>query len=192
MRFQTWLVAIAALAAAAALSAPAEAQLVCQKSSAHGKLNFKLRETCKTNEIEAQDLGTQPSGFLQRKTSAVFLDDAGGAATTVFPDFTLPDGEWLIQAKVDVVNLLGGPSDFFRCALVVDGQPEDGSTAFLGNLQVGDLSLIAHAAGGSSVRLSCSHDGAIDNSGCPGFCAYVEGGRLSGTYLKTFSTTDLP
>jgi hypothetical protein len=113
----------------------------------------------------------------------------------VFPEFELPPGEWLIQAKADVVNLTAGLNvqDFFRCAITVDGSPVDGATAFLTNFQVGNLSLLTHASGGSLVGLSCSHDGSFDNAKCgPGVGAYVEGSKVSGTQLKTFSETPVP
>jgi hypothetical protein len=178
---------VAALAAAFALAAPVRAQLLCQKTSATGKATFKLREVCKPNETEVQD------GFLRwQSQQAVCLANTGGAPTAVFPGFQLPNGEWLLEGKVDVVNL-ASVSDYFRCSLSVDGQPADVSTAFLTPLQVGNLALIAQAPGGSTVALTCSHDGFIDNSFCsPGTGTYVEAGKLAGTNLRSFTVTPVP
>jgi hypothetical protein len=185
-------VALAGLAAALVLTGPARAQVICQKTKG-SKLSFKLRETCKQNEVQTGDLSTQPAGLLRRQTAAVCLPGAAGVSVAVFPEFELPPGEWLIQAKADVVNLTGDVSTFFRCAITVDGSAVDGATAFLSNLQVGNLALLAHATGGSMVGLSCSSDATFDPSACgPGSGAYVEGSKLSGTELKTFSETPVP
>ena len=185
--------ALAGLAAALFLTGPARAQVICQKTTG-SKLSFKLRETCKQNEVQTGDLSTQPAGLLRRQTAAVCLQGTAGVSTAVFPEFQLPPGEWLIQAKADVVNLTGGlnVSTFFRCAITVDGSPVDGATAFLSNLQVGNLALLAHATGGSMVGLSCSSDATFNNASCPPNGAYVEGSKLSGTQLKTFSETPVP
>jgi hypothetical protein len=187
-------VSLAGVAMALALGAPARAQLICQRTNG-SKLSFKLRETCKQNEVQSVDLSTQPAGFLRYRTAVVCLQDAGGAAAVVFPEFQLPPGEWLLQAKADVVNLTGliPGNDYFRCAITVDGSPADAATDFLNSPGVGNLVVLAHASGGSMVGLSCTHDTTFDNSSCtPGQGAYVENAKLSGTQLKTFSDTPVP
>jgi hypothetical protein len=197
MRMRTFygsMASIAALGAVLWLAAPARAQVVCQKSKG-SKLTFKLRESCKVKEAQTLDLGTQPAGFLRRQTGTPCLQDAGGALAAVFPEFELPPGEWLLQGKADVVNLTGSVGDYFRCVITVDGQPVDGATAYLTNLQVGNLALIAHASGGAMVGLACSHDSSFDNSLCgvfQGEGAYVEGARLSGANLRSFSEIPVP
>lgn len=194
MKIQRSWAAIAAVLLFSGLSAPADAQVVCQKTAKSGKLTFKLREICKANEIEAQNLSTQPSGLLHQRSGPICLSNAGGTPVAVIPEFELPDaGEWLISAKADAVNLLGAQSDYFRCTLTVDGQVADASTAHLSNVQVGDLKLLAYAPGGSLVGLSCQHDNPIANDDCPALGgAYVESAKLSAVYLKTFSHVVVP